>query len=43
MEFYDKNREMVATYSNNGWTMYTTNADDYMDDNSGGKNPREIR
>lgn len=27
MEFYDKNREMVATYSGNGWTMYTTNAE----------------
>lgn len=27
MEFYDKNGEMVATYSNNGWTMYTTNAE----------------
>lgn len=27
IEFYDKNREMVATYSNNGWTMYTTNAE----------------
>ncbi len=26
-EFYDKNGEMVATYSNNGWTMYTTNAE----------------
>ena len=25
MEFYDQNGEMVATYSNNGWTMYTTN------------------
>ena len=27
MEFYDKDGEMVATYSNNGWTMYTTNAE----------------
>ena len=27
IEFYDKNGEMVATYSNNGWTMYTTNAE----------------
>lgn len=27
MEFYDKNGEMVATYSNKGWTMYTTNAE----------------
>ena len=27
VEFYDKNGEMVATYSNNGWTMYTTNAE----------------
>lgn len=27
MEFYDQNGEMVATYSNNGWTMYTTNAE----------------
>lgn len=27
MEFYDKNGEMVATYSNNGWTMYTTRAE----------------
>lgn len=24
IEFYDKNGEMVATYSNTGWTMYTT-------------------
>lgn len=27
MEFYDKNGEMVADYSNHGWTMYTTNAE----------------
>ena len=27
IEFYDKNGEMVATYSNNGWTMYTTSAE----------------
>ena len=27
IEFYDKNGEMVATYSNNGWTMFTTNAE----------------
>ncbi len=27
IEFYDKNGEMAATYSNNGWTMYTTNAE----------------
>ena len=27
IEFYDKNGEMVATYSDNGWTMYTTNAE----------------
>ena len=27
IEFYDKSGEMVATYSNNGWTMYTTNAE----------------
>lgn len=27
IEFYDKNGEMVATYSNNGGTMYTTNAE----------------
>lgn len=27
IEFYDKNGEMVATCSNNGWTMYTTNAE----------------
>ena len=27
IEFYDKNGEMVAAYSNNGWTMYTTNAE----------------
>ena len=27
IEFYDKNGEKVATYSNNGWTMYTTNAE----------------
>lgn len=27
IEFYDKNGEMVATYSNNGWTMYTTNTE----------------
>ena len=26
IEFYDKNGERVAAYSNNGWTMYTTNA-----------------
>ncbi|WP_099466809.1 hypothetical protein [Konateibacter massiliensis] len=26
-EFYDSNGEMVATYSNNGWTMFTTNAE----------------
>ena len=30
IEFYDKNGEMVAAYSNNGWTM----ADDYMIENS---------
>ena len=27
MEFFDKNGEIVASYSNNGWTMYTTNAE----------------
>jgi hypothetical protein len=27
IEFYDKNGEMAATYSNNRWTMYTTNAE----------------
>ena len=27
IEFYDKNGEMVATYSNTGWTMYTTKAE----------------
>lgn len=27
IEFYDKNGEMVAKYSNNGWTMYTTDAE----------------
>ena len=27
IEVQDKNGEMVATYSNNGWTMYTTNAE----------------
>ncbi len=27
IEFYDKNGEMVATYSNQGWKMYTTNAE----------------
>lgn len=27
IEFYDKNGEIVAKYSNNGWTMYTTNAE----------------
>ena len=27
IEFYDSNGEMVATHSNNGWTMYTTNAE----------------
>ncbi len=27
IEFYDKNGEMVATYSNNSWTMYTTEAE----------------
>lgn len=27
IEFYDSNGEMIATYSNNGWTMYTTNAE----------------
>lgn len=27
MEFYDKNGEMVASYSNQGWTMYTTNTE----------------
>lgn len=27
IEFYDKNGEMVATYSNKGWTMYTTKAE----------------
>lgn len=27
IEFYNDNGEMVATYSNNGWTMYTTNAE----------------
>jgi len=26
IEFYDKNGEMVATYFNNGWTMYTFDA-----------------
>lgn len=25
IEFYDKNGEMVASYSNKGWTMFTTN------------------
>ena len=27
IEFYDKNGEMVATYSNNGWNMYPTKAE----------------
>ena len=27
IEFYHKNGEMVATYSNNGWTMYPTKAE----------------
>ena len=27
IEFYDKNGEMVATYSNSGWTMYPTKAE----------------
>ena len=27
IEFYDKNGEMVAAYSNNGWTMYPTKAE----------------
>ena len=27
IEFCDKNGEIVATYSNHGWTMYTTNAE----------------
>ncbi len=27
IEFYDKNGEIVASYSNNGWTMYTTHAE----------------
>lgn len=27
IEFYDKSGEMVATYSNRGWTMYTTKAE----------------
>lgn len=27
IEFYDKNGEMVATYSNMGWKMYTTKAE----------------
>ena len=27
IEFYDKKGEMVATYSNNGWTMYPTKAE----------------
>lgn len=27
MEFYDENGEMVATYSQNGWTINTTNAE----------------
>lgn len=27
IEFYDKNGEMVASYSNKGWTMFTTNAE----------------
>ena len=27
IEFYDKSGEMVATYSNKGWTMFTTNAE----------------
>ena len=27
IEFYNKNGEMVAAYSNTGWTMYTTNAE----------------
>lgn len=26
-EFYDSNGEMVATYSNNGWTMFGTSAE----------------
>jgi len=27
IEFYDSNGEMVATYSNNGWTMFHTKAE----------------
>lgn len=27
IEFYDKNGELAATYSNNGWTMFTTKAE----------------
>lgn len=27
IEFYDKSGELVASYSNNGWTTYTTNAE----------------
>lgn len=27
IEFYDSNGEMVATYSNNGWTMFDTKAE----------------
>ncbi len=27
IEFCDKNGEIAATYSNHGWTMYTTNAE----------------
>ncbi|MDE6925593.1 MAG: hypothetical protein K2P59_10100 [Acetatifactor sp.] len=27
IEFYDKNGEIAATYSNNGWTMFTTKAE----------------
>jgi hypothetical protein len=27
IDFYDKNGELVATYSNNGWTMITTKAE----------------
>jgi hypothetical protein len=27
IEFYDNNGEMVATYSGNGWTMFTTKAE----------------
>ena len=26
-EFYDDNGERIATYSNGGWNMYTTNAE----------------